>query len=346
MPIAPATTTTTAFLGALPDGGALYVAEQLTSVPQGTTPLAVALSQFFLGGARNPWIVRLPEADPDFTKALAALDEVPSLNLVAMPELATLAGDAHRRGVAAIASYCANRGAFFIVDPPSDWKDVDSVTAKIGDLAFVRENGAIYWPQLLDGTPAPMAPSGAVAAVYVTTDESRGVWVAPAGVNAPLAAVSPAVTMSEAENGAINSVGVNAIRTFPAYGTLVWGARTLAGADALGSQYKYVSVRRLALFIEQSIAAGLQWTVFEPNAEPLWSSIALQVNEFMTGLWRAGAFQGITPDAAFFTRCDSTTMTPDDIENGQIYVMVGFAPVQPAEFIVLQIGARAAPISA
>jgi phage tail sheath protein FI len=340
-PIAPATTTTTAFLGALSDGGAPYEAQHITSALPGTSRCAVAVSQFFLGGARDAWIVPVPEEDVDLPRALAALDAIPSLNIVAMPDLATLTGLAHSHAVASIASYCANRRAFCIIDPPADWNDVDTVTEQIGELTSVRENGAIYWPLLLDGTPAPMPPSGAVAAVYVTCDESRGVWSPPAGVNAPLAAVKPAVTISDAQNGTLNSIAVNAIRALPVYGTVLWGARTLAGADVLGSQYRYISVRRLALFIESSITDGLQWTVFEPNDLRLWSTVSACVSDFLTGLWRAGALIGNTPDSAFYVRCDSTTMTPDDIANGQIYVDVGFAPIHPAEFITLQIGARA-----
>jgi len=214
MPIAPATTTTTAFLGALLDGGPSYEAQRITSALPGTAPLAAAVSQFFLGGAREAWIVRVPGADADLPRALAALDAVPSLNLVAMPDLTTLAGSAHRRTAAAIGSYCAGRGAFFIVDPPSDWSGVDVVMQQIGELVFLRENAAIYWPQLCDGTPAPMAPSGAVAAVYVTCDESKGVWSAPAGLNAPLAAVTPAVVITDAQNGVINSAAVIIRRAF------------------------------------------------------------------------------------------------------------------------------------
>lgn len=340
MTIAPATTTTTAFLGALPDGGALYEAQRITSALPGTTPLAAAIGQFFLGGAREAWIVRLPATDADLQRARAALDAVPSLNLVAMPDLVTLTGLPHRRTAALIAAYCVERGAFFIVDPPGDWSTVDTIAQQIGDFAFLREHGAIYWPPLVDGTPAPMAPSGAVAAVYVACDESLGVWRAPAGVSFPLAAVDPAVAINDADNGVLNPLGVNAIRRFPNYGTVVWGARTLAVADAA---YRYVSVRRLALFLEASITQGLQWTEFQANDVTLWRSVTNEVSAFMTALWRDGAFAGATPDTAFYVRCDTTTMTPEDIASGQVWVSVGFAPVHPAEFVVLQISARAQP---
>lgn len=329
-PIAPATTTTTAFIGALRDDRPVYEAQRIIAPIRGETPLARALSQFFLQGAREAWIVRVPAEDPDLPRALAAF---PSANLVAMPDLFTLAGRAYLQSIAAIASDCAQRRAFFIVDPPADWKSVDDIVARIGDVAaIVRENGAIYWPPLVDGS-TPMPPSGAVAAVYINSDESRGVWSAPAGIQTPLPAVTPAVALSDAENGIINPLGVNAIRRFPTYGTVVWGARTLANG--------YVNVRRLLLFIESSIVQSLQWTVFQPNDEQLWSEVTRVVEDFLADLWRSAAFVGAKPEEAFFVRCDSTTMTQDDIANGRLFVQIGVAPTHPPEFVIMRISAKA-----
>ena len=265
----------------------------------------------------------------DLAQLLADLDSTASLNLVAMPELATMSGDAYKEAVAQIAEYCASRRAFFIVDPPADWTSVDAVVKGIGEVAsIVKENGAVYWPLLKSG---PVSPE--VAKIYAAVD----VWKAPAGIGAVLQGVEPAVLLRDTDNATLSPLAVNCIRSFPAYGTVVWGARTLAGADVLASQWKYVNVRRLALFIESSIIDSLQWTVFEPNAEPLWTSIRLTVTNFLTGLWRSGAFVGATSKDAFFVQCDTTTTTPDDIANGRLNVSVGFAAVQPAEFVVLTI---------
>ena len=265
-------------------------------------------------------------------QSIAALDAVESLNLVAMPALSTLQGDAYDTAVAAIAAYCARRRAFFIVDPPADWTSVDAVTNGIGRIAaIVKENGAIYWPPLASGPP-----SRAVASVYAATDTAEGVWKAPAGIGAGIGE-APTYQLTDAQNGLLNPLGVNCIRTFPVYGTVVWGARTLDGAEVLESQWKYLNVRRLTLFIETSIYQSLNWTVFEPNAEPLWSAIRQSIFSFLTGLWSSGAFAGASQSQAFFVTCDSTTTTPDDIEQGIVNVIVAFAPVMPAEFIVLSI---------
>lgn len=340
--IAPATTTTTAFIGASANGP-FYEAQSITAALPGNSPLEQALSQFFLGGAKTAWIVSVPVENAVLSNALAALDAVPSLNLIAMPDLATLGGDAYQSALAEIAAYSAKRRAFFIVDPPVDWTDVDTVTNGVSGVAsIVRENGAIYWPLLVAGkTKTPV--SGGVAAVYVTSDESHGVWNSPAGTSAKLPGVTPAYLATDAENGILNPLGVNVIRDFPVYETVVWGARTLAGADQLSSDWKYVSVRRLTLFIESSINAGLSWTTFEPNTPALWSAITQSIVNFLTPLWSAGAFAGATPSEAFFVQCDSSTTSIDDIENGVVNVIVGIAPVYPAEFIVLQIIAMAAP---
>jgi len=341
-PITPATTTTTAFIGASPDGP-FYEAQSIAAALPGDFPLAQGVSQFFLGGAQSAWIVRVPVENAVLSSAFTALDAVLSLNLITMPDLSTLEGDTYQSALAEIAAYCAKRRAFFIVDPPVDWTDVDSVTNGVSGVAsIVAENGAIYWPLLVAGTTKTPI-SGGVAAVYVTTDESRGVWKAPAGTTATIPGVMPAYPVTDAENGVLNPLGVNVIRNFPVYGTVVWGARTLAGADALSSEWKYVNVRRLSLFIESSINAGLKWTIFEPNTEALWASITQSVVEFLSQLWSAGAFAGGKPSESFFVQCDSSTTSINDIENGLVNAVVGFAPSFPAEFIVLQIIAMAIP---
>ena len=171
------------------------------------------------------------------------------------------------------------------------------------------------------------------------TDANRGVWKAPAGTDATLNGVLDlAAPLNDLENGQINPKGVNALRNFPAYGRVAWGARTLKGADAQADEYKYVPVRRLALFLEESLYRGTQWVVFEPNDEPLWAQIRLNVGVFMNGLFRQGAFQGSTPQEAYFVRCDRSTMTQNDIDNGRLICLIGVAPVRPAEFVIFRIG--------
>jgi phage tail sheath protein FI len=149
--------------------------------------------------------------------------------------------------------------------------------------------------------------------------------------------VTLAVPVTEADSGALNPLGINAFRSLPVIGNVVWGARTLFGADTRASEWKYVSVRRTALYLEQSLDAGLKWVVFEPNDEPLWSQIRLNVGAFMQDLFRKGAFQGTTPREAYFVRCDKTTTTQPDIDRGVVNILVGFAPLKPAEFVVIQI---------
>jgi phage tail sheath protein FI len=148
---------------------------------------------------------------------------------------------------------------------------------------------------------------------------------------------SLAVPMTDGENGSLNPLGVNCLRTFPVYGAVSWGARTLRGADQMASEYKYVPVRRLALYIEESLYRGTQWVVFEPNDEPLWAQIRLNLGAFMNGLFRQGAFQGSSPREAYLVKCDRETTTQDDINRGVVNILVGFAPLKPAEFVVISI---------
>jgi phage tail sheath protein FI len=170
------------------------------------------------------------------------------------------------------------------------------------------------------------------------TDSERGVWKAPAGTETRLAGVRDlTVPLTDQESGLLNPLGINVLRTFPITGTVVWGARTLDGADASASQWKYVPVRRLALMIEESLYRGTKWVVFEPNDERLWGQIRLNVGAFMRTLFRQGAFQGTSAREAYFVKCDKDTTTQDDINRGVVNILVGFAPLKPAEFVIIQI---------
>ena len=184
-------------------------------------------------------------------------------------------------------------------------------------------------------------PCGAVAGVIARTDATAGVWKAPAGAAAAIQGTEgPAVALSDAENGRLNTLGINCLRTFPSTGTVVWGARTLRGADALSDEWKYVPVRRLTLWIEESIDRGTQWAVFEPNDDRLWTTLRQSVGDFLERLFRLGAFQGRTSREAYFVQCGRDTTSQRDIEMGLVDVVVGFAPLRPAEFVVLRLQRR------
>jgi|SRR5271166_432241 len=243
-------------------------------------------------------------------------------------------------------AYCRKRRAVLLVDPPSDWLTVAAATAGPAGLNLTANGdyGAIYFPMLIEADPLrkgqlnPYPPSGAVAGVIAQTDTSRGVWKAPAGIAAGFVGVQGlSVPMTDDENGELNPLGVNCVRSFPFVGKVVWGARTLRGADALTDDYKYLPIRRLALYIEESLFRGTKWVVFEPNDEPLWSQIRLNVQSFMQNLFTQGAFAGGTPKDAYLVKCDSETTTPYHQSIGVVNIVVGFAPLRPAEFVVLQI---------
>ncbi|NDK29335.1 phage tail sheath family protein [Streptomyces sp. TR1341] len=276
---------------------------------------------------------------------IQALRQVADVNLLALPELAAYdrAEDAVTV-VSAAQRLCQERRIFLLVDAPATWVSVDTARAGVAAFDAVRGNHAgLYFPHLqltdpLTGRLRAFPPSGAVAGVIARTDSERGVWKAPAGTEARLAGVhSLTVDLTDRETGLLNPLGVNCLRTFPVTGPTVWGARTLEGTDALDSEWKYVPVRRLALHVEESLQRGLQWVVFEPNDENLWQQIRLAASSYLHTLFRQGAFKGGTPREAYFVKCDSDTTTDEDIANGIVNVLVGIAPVRPAEFVIVRI---------
>jgi len=254
-------------------------------------------------------------------------------------------------------AFCAERRAMLIVDAPNDWGSAGAITptvlAALGLTGTAARNAALYFPRVIESDPKrqgqldTFVPCGIVAGVMARTDTQRGVWKAPAGIDAALNGVQGlAVALNDAENGMLNPLGVNCLRNFPLVGPVLWGSRTLRGADLLADEYKYVPVRRLALYIEESLFRGTQWVVFEPNDEPLWSQIRLNVGAFMQNLFRQGAFQGKTPSDAYFVKCDRETTTQNDINLGIVNIVVGFAPLKPAEFVVIQLQQMAGQIQA
>src|SRR5947207_1786477 len=206
------------------------------------------------------------------------------------------------------------------------------------------DHAALYYPNvkfadpLKGGKLGTFVPCGTMAGVYARTDSSRGVWKAPAGTEASLAGVQGLdQQLNDNDNGVLNPHGVNCLRIFPVFGAVSWGARTVSGDDQIGSEYKYIPVRRTALYIEESLYRGLKWAVFEPNDEPLWAQIRLNVGAFMQNLFRLGAFQGQSPRDAYFVKCDKETTTQNDINLGIVNVLVGFAPLKPAEFVIIKL---------
>ena len=280
-------------------------------------------------------------------QGLWALDEADLFNLLCIPPPTMDDTDQTSPNVYSTAlNYCVTRRAMLIVDPPPDLTTGNAI-AQLGTLGLTgtaARNAALYFPRLREPDPTSenrlrtFVPCGAVAGIMARTDAARGVWKAPAGIDATLAGVSDlTVNLTNDENGELNPLGINCFRTFPVIGRVVWGSRTLRGADELADEYKYVPVRRLALFLEESLYRGTQWVVFEPNDEPLWAQIRLNLGAFMQGLFRQGAFQGSTPQAAYFVKCDAETTTPNDQNLGRVNILVGFAPLRPAEFVILQI---------
>ncbi len=254
--------------------------------------------------------------------------------------------------VATAAQFCEANRAFYLVNPPKEWTDKASAIANLDNLGTKSNHAAVYFPMLEQPNPLQdnqlelFSPIGAVAGIFARTDAQRGVWKAPAGTDATLVAVPKlAVPLTDLENGELNPLGINCLRTLPAAGRVVWGARTLQGDDRLASEWKYVPVRRTALFIAESLYRGTQWAVFEPNDEPLWSQLRLNVGAFMQNLFRQGAFQGSTPQEAYLVKCDSETTTQNDINLGIVNVVVGFAPLKPAEFVILKIQQLAGQIT-
>lgn len=243
------------------------------------------------------------------------------------------------------AKFCEDMRAFLIHDPPANWDSKEDAKAGIASDITTRSNhAALFFPMLKQANPLRdnqmenFAPCGAVAGIFARTDAQRGVWKAPAGLEARLVGVPQlSVPLTNDENGELNPLGVNCLRTLPPAGRVVWGARTLEGDDRLASEWKYIPVRRLALFIEESLYRGTQWAVFEPNDEPLWAQLRLNIGAFMQGLFRQGAFQGSNPRDAYLVKCDSETTTQNDINLGIVNVVVGFAPLKPAEFVILKI---------
>jgi phage tail sheath protein FI len=287
---------------------------------------------------------------------LYALDQVDLFNLLCLPasDDSVDQQSVYQQILSPAADYCVQRRAMLLVDPPTDWVSGGLIAGKLKDnpesaitdkvlvTGTAQRNAAIFFPRLKytdplnPGLVGEFPPCGAIAGVFARTDAQRGVWKTAAGLETTLAGVtSLSCTITDADNGLLNPVGINCLRAFPTSGRVIWGGRTLRGSDALNDDYQFIAVRRLALFLEESLYRGLQWAVFEPNGEALWADVRLSVTSFLHDLHRQGAFAGASPAQSYFVKCDAETTSASDINQGIVNVVVGFAPVKPVEFIVI-----------
>jgi phage tail sheath protein FI len=331
--------------------GTSIAAQQLSpniNLPQGPPPSDVFSTCFSSADFLNPLPPVVPVFEPN-----SALDNLEIFNLLLVPGISDFSV------LSAALAFAERKRAFAIVDLPQQAPAFGSSIASPqpaeawmaglgsnnGPSLPISPNGAVYYPYLISqdlitSNKIPMAPSGFVAGLYAQTDNNRGVWKAPAGLaTVVLNSTGPVLTgvMNDPQQGVLNLDSINCLRTFSGIGTVVWGARTLVAANNALQQWKYVPVRRMTLFIEQTLLANLRWVVFEPNDEPLWIAITASISAFMLSLFKQGGLQGSTPNEAFQVTCDSTTTTPQDQINGVVNIVVAFAPLKPAEFVVINI---------
>lgn len=372
-PIEPAApTAVTAFVGHTADGpvhqpvavDSASVFERVFSRRSADSPLSLAVGSFFDNGGQQALVVRLPpgataqtawaptdKAARQRREGVYALDGV-DFNLLCLLPLPGL--DLRARTWARAAAYCRQRRAVLLVDAPADWQDtattvngMAALRGAVGTLAAAH--AAVYHPRLQIPDPSnrkatlDVAPCGAVAGVIARTDAQHGVWKAPAGKEARLAGVTGLTrSLDRTALETLNPQGLNILQTLPGQGPVIWGARTLAGTDTDASDWKYLPVRRLALHIERSVLQGTRWVVFEPNDETLWARLRAAVGDFLFDLFRRGAFQGGHPGQAYLVRCDRSTTSADDIAHGRVQLLIGFAPLKPAEFVTVRFTLRCA----
>lgn len=313
--------------------------------------LSFAVRDFFLNGGSHAIIVNLGSGTIQKADVSGSLNNKTGIYALEKADLFTIlcippydSDDVDKDVWTEASAYCEKKRAFLIVDPKDSWDSKSDVKSGYGSYAPKSANAALYFPRLKQPNPLKdnqiesFVPCGAIAGIMARTDSNRGIWKAPAGLDAVLKGVPAlSVSLTDGENGELNQLGINCLRVKQPAGRIVWGARTMKGADQLASEWKYIPVRRLALNIEESLFRGSQWAVFEPNDEPLWAQMRLNIGSYMHGLFRRGAFQGSSPKEAYFVKCDSETTTQTDIDNGKVNVVVGFAPLKPAEFVILKI---------
>jgi phage tail sheath protein FI len=329
----------------------------------GADPFTDPTATHFTGGDDGKDITDAQISDAGLQSQNAGLwmlEQADLFNLLCIPPLKRSGGDVGKQTWDAAIAYAQSRRAFVIVDPAERWataKDVLNDGTGVASVVTAADNAAIYFPRIIANDPLQkeqldsFAPGGTIAGIFAQTDINRGVWTAPAGIQAAMQGVAglsfggttDAGKLTDDDNGLLNSAAINCLRNLVGHGDVVWGARTLKGTDALASDWKYIPVRRLAYYIEQSVFHGTQWAVFEPNAPALWAQITRSVDTFMQMLFRQGALKGTTPASAYFVHCDNTTNTPADIKSGTINIVIGFAAVSPAEFVIIRVQQKSAP---
>ncbi|MFK7744102.1 MAG: phage tail sheath subtilisin-like domain-containing protein [Roseobacter sp.] len=292
----------------------------------------------FLSRVLGPRFATKPAPTATYSDALKKLEDVNAVSVIAAPSAAQAFTDpakaaTHLRSVhAALMAHVEKmKHRLAVLDPPAHQSP-----AEVAAFANTVDSGhaALYYPWLVDASLAAttLPPSGAVCGIYARVDAQRGVWKAPA--NVAINGISGFERhIRTADQETLNPVGINVLREIPGRGMLVYGARTLSSDP----EWRYVSVRRYISFLQKSILDGLDWVVFEPSDEPLWVACKNRIDAFLTENWRNGALQGQTSSDAFFVRCDRTTMTQTDIDNGRLIVQVGVATAKPAEFNIFQI---------
>jgi len=287
-----------------------------------------------------------------FDTALATLDAVQGLSLLAMPDIVSstdASGKVTQSGQATLINqnllYCDNVGSlFYAVDPPFglDIQGIREFKMGTGEntQALNSTYGAIYYPWVYIYSPqsnsnVPIPPSGPVLGRYAYTDANSGVFKSPAGTSdgALLTVTNLQTQVTDNDQNNLNPEGINTIRNFVGYGNLIWGARTLSS----DTEWIYIAVRRLFIYVEQSLKQSLQWVVFEPNDQKLWSAVTRDISAFLTTLWQQGGLFGSTASEAFFVTCDASNNPVETRQQGLLYIDIGLAPVFPAEFVVIRI---------
>jgi phage tail sheath protein FI len=307
-----------------------YSDSDLTNFPTGPTGLTTAFSggDDKLDALTQEDFVGVDGGSGNRT-GIQALEDIDEVSICMVPNVwsATVRS--------ALITHCELLKDRFAIVDPQDGLSIEGIRAAREPID--TKYAAIYYPWLLVRDPLSrrnvgVAPSGHMAGIYARTDVERGVHKAPANVVVRgIAELAQDVTKREQDM--LNPRGINALRSFPNLGMRVWGARTLTSDQS----WKYINVRRLFIFVEESIDEGTQWVVFEPNDEPLWARVRQSVSNFLLSVWRSGALAGATPDEAFYVVCDMTTMTQDDLDNGRLICEIGIAPVFPAEFVIFRI---------
>jgi phage tail sheath protein FI len=308
--------------------------ERIYGGPGPLDDLAHAVRGFFENGGRRLYVARTDASS--YEAGLAMLGEVDEISVVAAPGSSRGGGARSLEVARLLVAHCEQLPhRFAVLDTPDSLTPAEVLTYR-SELDSSRAGLYYPWVEVLEpttGSKVWVPPSGFVAGAYARNDIERGVHRAPANLEVRLA-VGLERLLDDREEGELNPAGVDCLRHFEGRGYLVWGARTLSSDP----EWKYVSVRRYFSYLEHSIDQGTQWASFEPNAEPLWLSFRRVVEDFLYAEFRAGRLQGITPDEAFFVRCDRTTMTQDDLDNGRLVCLVGVAAVKPAEFVIFRIG--------